>query len=259
MLRTLLTGLALSLPLAAMAQDGATDTPATQSPAPDAPTAPSQDAAAPAAEAAPAEAASAPVPVPASPAPEPPREYLPNLYDVTIVETWDTLNVRQSPDGKAKVIATLPSNAKGIELVVRDATGKWGKINLGEQTGWVALRFLKKQGDAWQPAALPQSLKCSGTEPFWSLAVSKSGMVFSEPDQPNRDMGLRKVMDRGIPSEPTRGFIAGDDKGRVTAFMRPQQCSDGMSDRAYGLAVSVILDGQDMPSRMLMGCCSIAR
>ena len=66
-------------------------------------------------------------------------------------------------------------------------------------------------------------------------------------------------MDRGIDGEPTRGLIAGDDKGRVTAFLRPEQCSDGMSDRAFALAVSVILDGAETPSRMLMGCCSIAR
>ena len=55
-----------------------------------------------------------------------------------------------------------------------------------------------------------------------------------------------------------RGMIAGDDKGRLTAVMQPQQCSDGMSDRTYALAVTVILEGKDVPARMLTGCCSIA-
>ncbi len=185
--------------------------------------------------------------------------FLPNLFDVTVVETWDTLNVRESPHGQAKVIATLPATATGIELIGRDASGKWGKINSGEQSGWVALRFLKQQAGVWQQEAVPQSLSCSGTEPFWSLKAAKSGMVYAEPDQPDRALALRKVMDRGIPGEPTRGLIAADDKGRVTAFMRPEQCSDGMSDRSFALAVSVILDGAEMPSRMLTGCCSIAR
>ncbi|MTH76609.1 SH3 domain-containing protein [Paracoccus aestuariivivens] len=239
------------MPLAAIAQKAPTEAPAdaaAPAPQPDKP-----------AEAASTDAAAAATPAPEAKAQEKPPEFLPNLYDVTVVETWDTLNVRETPDGQAKVIATLPATAKGVELIARDATGKWGKVNAGEQTGWVAMRFLKPEQGVWQAASLPQSLHCSGTEPFWSLKASKSGITFSEPDQAERQLELRKVMDRGIEGEPTRGLIAGDDKGRVTAFVRPAQCSDGMSDRAFGLAVSVILDGAEMPSRMLTGCCSIAR
>ncbi|KGJ12377.1 peptide-binding protein [Paracoccus versutus] len=186
------------------------------------------------------------------------QDHLPNLFDVTVVETWDTLNVREAPDGKAKVIGRLASTAKGVELLSRDASGKWGRVNVGETTGWVALRFLKPQATVWKPAELPLALHCSGTEPFWSVKTVQKGLVFSEPDQPERQLSLRKVMDRGIEGEPTRGIIAGDDKGRLTAFLRPEQCSDGMSDRSYALAVAVILDGQEQPSRMLTGCCSIA-
>lgn len=186
------------------------------------------------------------------------EDYLPNLFDVTVVETWDTLNVREAPDGKAKIVGTLPSTAKGVELLARDGSGKWGRVNAGEKTGWVALRFLKPQPSAWKPNALPLTLRCSGTEPFWSFKTVEKGLVFSTPDQPERALSLRKVMDRGIEGEPMRGMIAGDDKGRLTAVMQPEQCSDGMSDRRFALAVTVILDGQDQPSRMLTGCCSIA-
>ena len=105
---------------------------------------------------------------------------------------------------------------------------------------------------------MPLTLQCSGTEPFWSIKTVQKGLVFSAPDTPDRALSLRKVMDRGIEGDPMRGMIAGDDKGRLTAVMQPQQCSDGMSDRAFALAVTVILDGQDQPSRMLTGCCSIA-
>ena len=37
------------------------------------------------------------------------QERLPNLYDVTVVETWDKLNVRAAPDGQAEIIGTLAS------------------------------------------------------------------------------------------------------------------------------------------------------
>lgn len=187
------------------------------------------------------------------------QDRLPNLYDVTVVETWDKLNVREAPDGKAKVIGKLASTAKGVELVGRDTTGKWGRVNVGEQSGWVALRFLKPQASVWKPASLPLSLKCGGTEPLWSLTTVENGLVFSEPDQQDRRLSLRTVMDRGIEGDPMRGMIGGDDTGRLTAVMQPRQCSDGMSDRRYALAVTVILDGQEMPSRMLTGCCSIGR
>ena len=185
-------------------------------------------------------------------------DYLPNLHDVTVVETWDTLNVREAPDGKAKVIGTLPSNATGVELLDRDSSGKWGLVNTGERSGWVALRFLKAQAPVWKPASLPLALSCGGTEPFWSVQTVESGLVLTQPGMEERKLTLRKVMDRGVEGEPTRGMIAGDDKGRLTAVMQPQQCSDGMSDRAYALAVTVIMDGQDSPSQMLTGCCSIA-
>ncbi|HWL55643.1 MAG TPA: SH3 domain-containing protein [Paracoccus sp. (in: a-proteobacteria)] len=246
MLRVLLTGFALTLPLAAGAQDKAVE------PAPAA--APEGD------EAAKAPETPRPAPLVAPPpAPAKPDGFLPNLFDVTVVETWETLNVREKPDGQAKVIATLPATAKGVEVVARDSSGKWGRVNAGERSGWVALRFLAEQKGVWQPASLPQSLACHGTEPFWGLKTTRSGMVFSEPDAGDRALELRKVMDRGIEGEPTRGLIAGDGKGRVTAFIRPAQCSDGMSDRGFALAVSVILDGAETPSRMLTGCCSIAR
>ncbi len=97
------------------------------------------------------------------------QDYLPNLFDVTVVETWDKLNVREAPDGQAKIIGRLASTAKGVELLDRDASGKWGLVNVGETTGWVALRFLKPQATVWKPAELPLALRCSGTEPFWSV------------------------------------------------------------------------------------------
>ncbi len=185
-------------------------------------------------------------------------DHLPNLFDVTVVETWDTLNVREAPDGKAKIVGTLPSTAKGVELLAHDGSGKWGRVNVGETTGWVALRFLKPQPSAWKANALPLTLKCAGTEPFWSFKTVEKGLVFSTPDQPERPLSLRKVIERGIEGEQMRGIITCHYNRPLTEVMQRQQCSDGMSDRAFALAVTVILDGQDQPSRMLTGCCSIA-
>ena len=74
------------------------------------------------------------------------QDFLPNLYDVTVVETWDTLNVREAPDGKAKVIGTLRSNATGVELLGRDASGKWGRVRNGY---WGGKRFTGDVNPRW--------------------------------------------------------------------------------------------------------------
>ena len=52
-------------------------------------------------------------------------------------------------------------------------------------------------------------------------------------------------------------LIAGDDAGRMTAVIQPAQCSDGMSDRVYGLSAVLVFDGAGQRSQMLSGCCRI--
>ena len=192
----------------------------------------------------------------ATPALATPEYVLPTLFDVTGVAANDTLNIRERPDASAPAIGTLAPDAKGIE-VVAERKG-WAQVNTRERSGWVNARYLMYRTDVWEPGKLPAALRCSGTEPFWGLSQAAGGMVFSTPEGGERAMELRKVMDDGRFRSPVRGLIAGDARGRLTAVIRPEQCSDGMSDRAYGLSATVILDGGE-PSRMLTGCCTIGR
>jgi uncharacterized membrane protein len=52
-----------------------------------------------------------------------------------------------------------------------------------------------------------------------------------------------------------RALVSGE--GGPTATIAPRVCSDGMSDRTFGLETLVILAGEAGP-RLLSGCCSIA-
>lgn len=183
---------------------------------------------------------------------------MPGVADVTDVAANDILNVRDAPNVQGQILGTLPPDAKGIEIVRFDPTGKWAKVSMGEISGWASSRFLRLQSGTWTAQALPASLGCFGTEPFWSLRRTSEGMEFSTPDTAPRKLDLRKVMDRGIPEDAMRSLIAGDESGRVTAVIQPALCSDGMSDRDFGLSATLIVDGGDSPSRMLTGCCSIA-
>ena len=179
---------------------------------------------------------------------------LPTLSDVTGVAANDRLNIRERPDAGASVIGTLPPDAKGVEVVAQ--RNGWAQVNTGERAGWVNARFLTYRSDVWTSGQLPATLSCLGNEPFWSLRQVGETMVYETPEGA-RQMDRRAVLDQGFPS-PVRGVIAGDAQGRLTLAMQPAQCSDGMSDRVYGLSALLIFDGAGQASRMQSGCCRIS-
>lgn len=186
------------------------------------------------------------------------QEYiLPTLFDVTGVAANDVLNIRAAPNAGAEIIGTLEPNARDIEVVGHDATGQWARINTGERTGWAALRFLSYQVDVWTPGTLPQTLQCVGNEPFWLFRPQGDDVVFSTPDRPGAVMRIERVVSSGIFRDPRRSLSVQSESRRMTAVIVPMACSDGMSDRSYGLDVTLILEEGD-EAQMLTGCCSIA-
>ncbi len=190
----------------------------------------------------------------ATPALATPEYVLPTLFDVTGVAADDVLNIRARPDADAPVIGTLTPTATGIEVVAEQ--DGWAQINAHEHAGWVNATYLAYRTDVWEPGALPPSLSCSGTEPFWNLRQANGGVVFSTPEG-QRPMIRRSVLDSPGFRSTDRALIAADDKGRLTAVIRPAQCSDGMSGRAYGLGATLIFDGSGQASQMYLGCCRV--
>ena len=186
------------------------------------------------------------------------QEYvLPTLFDVTGVAANDVLNIRAAPNASAAIIGTLSPDARDIEVVGYDETGRWARINTGESSGWAALRFLAYQVDVWNPGTLPPTLHCLGNEPFWSFRPRGERVVFSTPEAQESAMSIEQVVTTGMFRDPRRSVSAQGETSRITAVMVPVACSDGMSDRAYGLDVTVILEGRGEP-QMLTGCCSVA-
>jgi uncharacterized membrane protein len=186
------------------------------------------------------------------------QEYiLPTLFDVTDVAEGDVLNIREAPSASAAIIGTLAPDARGVEVVGYDTTGQWARINTSERSGWAALRYLAYQVDVWTPETLPGTLQCLGNEPFWSFRPTGDTVVFSTPDAPETVMKIAQVLTTGVFRDPRRSILAQGESSSIIAAIVPMECSDGMSDRAYGLDVTVILEGRVGP-KMLTGCCSIA-
>lgn len=177
------------------------------------------------------------------------QEYiLPTLFDVAHVAADDVLNIRQQPNSSSPIIGTLAPDAKGIE-VVQESRG-WGRVNSGEVSGWVSMNYLTYRTDVWNPGALPAHFRCLGTEPFWNISITGDEIRYSDPEQTDTQP-LHAVLDSGVFRHPTRAILGGD----MTLITTPQLCSDGMSDRLFGLVATVIRQG-DHPI-MLNGCCTI--
>ena len=177
---------------------------------------------------------------------------LPWLHDVTGVAANDELNIRQAPSASAPAIGALPPDARDVEVIAADPSGKWGQVNVGETSGWAALRFLAPQdpGDY----ALHRSLDCSGTEPFWTLRITQGQSAeWITPDE-------REALPSAGTLTPAFGrtdrYSIGFGDGGGTAIIRRSMCSDDMTDRAYGLEIDYLFD-RDGPT-LYTGCCSLS-
>ena len=111
-----------------------------------------------------------------------PRPALPALYKVTGVSTGDVLNIRATPAATAPLVGVFADDANDIEVTDLSLTGSWAQVNTGEQSGWVAFRYLTRQPEVTVFAGLPESLSCFGTEPFWNLRLTAEGLELNRPD-----------------------------------------------------------------------------
>ena len=174
---------------------------------------------------------------------------MPAFFDVTGVARGDVLNIRAQPSARSPVIDTLPPDARGVEVVAQ--IGAWGVLNTGEGTGYASMTYLQRaEGPGW--AGLEVPLHCFGTEPFWGLDYDPqdAALTLTTPDQPEQVMPVTAT----FPALPWSA-VAGLGLAEGTAVLRPQECSDGMSDRTFGLAVDLFLTGP--APQHLAGCCTL--
>ena len=183
---------------------------------------------------------------------------VPQLHDVTGVASNDVLNIRAEPTARAPIIGALAPNARGIEVTALNANRTWGRINTGEGSGWVSMRYMAARGVHIDNYNLPVGMRCFGTEPYWSLRHENGTIIyapFDSPDTPAQQWELVIAQDTGIADDFRRMIRAQGSAGMLTAFVYPGQCSDGMSDRLYGLSLA-LMPGNSAP--LLSGCCSLA-
>lgn len=171
---------------------------------------------------------------------------LPGLFSVAGVAAGDALNLRAGPSAAAEVVGTLAPGTSGVEVVARSPDGRWGLVALPEGGAWASLRFLAPEAAG---PGLPRPLLCRGTEPFWSVELrSDGGADFAAPGE------ARELRPLGEAAGVTGAVAAFDDGGRTLDLtILRAACSDGMSDRPYGLAALL----WDRGDALLEGCCTL--
>ena len=186
------------------------------------------------------------------------QQILPALYDVTGVAVGDVLNIRAKPKPGAAIIGRLPRTAKGVEVIAVNAARTWATVNSDEGTGYAALRFLAQQtGPDW--GAMETPLHCIGTEPFWGLDLDpgQGTAAESDPDGIPRTAAITAVWPNNPYNDTAAVAIQGDGLDGL-ATLHGAVCSDGMSDRSYGIAVDLFLrDDTGAASAAFHGCCSL--
>lgn len=176
----------------------------------------------------------------------------PALYDVQGVTAGDVLNIREGATVNSPIIGGLPPDAENVEILRLNEAETWGRVRAGGQTGWVSMRYLERQpGQVF--GFFPQISRCSGTEPFWALDVAGDVASFRTPDSADTALDITtRVTARN--RRDRHGLVLSAGWRGVIAY---QSCSDGMSDREYGLTLDLFRPGPD-GEELLSGCCTLS-
>lgn len=169
----------------------------------------------------------------------------------------DVLNVRAGTGASHPIIEALAPNDRHIEIIRLSSNGKWGLIGYPSGSGWASMQYLKRQGGQTGPD-LPRPLSCGGNEPFWGITFGPHGNEFTEPGQMPHNLG---TLWQGIPDgmQPVAyGVKMAGGGDEISAIISRRQCSDGMSEKAYGFSINALLSGT-LGNRMLTGCCTLKR
>ncbi|SDG71723.1 COG3650 family protein [Alloyangia pacifica] len=183
-------------------------------------------------------------------------QHLPAFHAVSGVAADDVLNIRAAPEAGADLLGTLAPDASGVEVSALNAAGTWGRIVTGEGVGWVSMAFLVPEAKGSLPQV--EGLRCFGTEPFWSYEVRQGELAtWNTPDSPEETLQAGPFETAGGRLWPYSAVAGADHLQAVLVASPEAQCSDGMSDRLYGLSATLVLTGRI--SGTLSGCCELMR
>jgi uncharacterized membrane protein len=181
-------------------------------------------------------------------------------YRVVDVAADDKLNVREQAGVEAPVIGAFAPHAGDIVISgsVLDVEGSdWWEVVFVEgylDRGWVNGRFLEPVDREVHESDYP--LQCSGTEPFWSLALEEGQAAYSTPDDEAPAMSASQWREASGRIGTFAVQLERDGQiGYASVWRKRNFCTDGMSDIGYPFGTVVILP----EGEVLAGCCRRSR
>lgn len=179
----------------------------------------------------------------------------PAIFRVTDVRAGDVLNIRAEPSSQAPILGSFHRFETGIEVVGLSEDRRWGLVRVGDAMGWSFMRYLAAQrADSWRDGQ--QEMTCFGTEPFWTVNLFLPSNRAEFHDATTGGYEVRTDAPN-LPSTPHPATLAVPFYGARdgVAVIRQGVCSDGMSDRVYGLETQIYFRRDPAG---LSGCCSLS-
>jgi uncharacterized membrane protein len=178
----------------------------------------------------------------------------PALFSVTGVANSDVLNIRAEPSAQSPIVGHFAPHQTSIEVVGLSEDRRWGLVRTDEGVGWSAIRYLRQESaDSWQDGR--QHMTCYGTEPFWNLNLFLPTNRAEFEDLATGGFELRNnAPNLNFTRHPATLAMSFTGARQGFAMIRQGVCSDGMSDRLFGLEIQ--LYWRDQPEG-LSGCCML--
>lgn len=166
------------------------------------------------------------------------------------------LVLRAAPDARADALTRFGADWTGIEITEFTPDGAWAATNYGQGRAWIAAERLTRQPD---PAAQGLPLRCFGMAPFWGLHLPAPFFAeFERPERPELPFQITGTAEATGPGGRARLWtLAGTDRSRASLVMRFEACSDGLTDRGYGLSATFVLTEPTGAVHLMLGCCSL--
>lgn len=110
--------------------------------------------------------------------------------------------------------------------------------------------FIATNAIAQSTPRASENITVSGTEPFWSMTINRSGLTFSTPDsRPRRFAYSAPLKAEGRPADFVRVYRLQGQANGMLVLQKTNRCSDGMSDRVYPYEAVLT-----MGNRVFQGC-----
>ncbi|MBL7883200.1 MAG: hypothetical protein JNL69_03980 [Bacteroidia bacterium] len=91
---------------------------------------------------------------------------------------------------------------------------------------------------------LPYDFWCLGNEPFWQVQISKNENLIDFYNPMEQEL-IHFDYVQSIEKNNSFVYTANTNKNEIKVTIHTQKCSDGMSERMYNYAVSVMLNGNE--------------